>query len=155
MEKQKLKEAKATRTLENEKHRLALKYKPLYASSKLYERSLEEINRAHEVGILNDKQRSASLARLNQQFKTGTGVFSTYANGMTKGSNRMGVAMQQTGYQVGDFLVQVQSGTNPMVAFGQQATQLVGVFYLLPQATLAAKIGIMGLRSLWVYSYLA
>ena len=58
----------------------------------------------------------------------------------------MGVAMQQTGYQVGDFLVQVQSGTNPMVAFGQQATQLVGVLYLLPQATLAAKVGIMGLK---------
>ena len=146
MENQKLKEAKATRTLENETHRLALKYKPLYASSKLYERSLEEINRANKLGVLNDKQRSASIARLNQQFKTGTGVFSTYANGMTKGSNRMGVAMQQTGYQVGDFLVQVQSGTNPMVAFGQQATQLVGVLYLLPQATLAAKVGIMGLK---------
>ena len=146
MENQKLKEAKATRALENETHRLALKYKPLYRSSKLYERSLEEINQANKLGVLSDKQRSASIASLNQQFKTGTGVFSTYANGMTKGSNRMGVAMQQTGYQVGDFLVQVQSGTNPMVAFGQQATQLVGVLYLLPQATLAAKVGIMGLK---------
>lgn len=43
----------------------------------------------------------------------------------------MGVVVQQTGYQVGDFLVQVQSGTNPMVAFGQQATQLVGVLPLM------------------------
>jgi hypothetical protein len=41
--------------------------------------------------------------------------------------NAMGVGMQQAGYQVGDFLVQVQSGTNWMVAFGQQATQLVGI----------------------------
>ena len=51
--------------------------------------------------------------------------------GNVRGSNELGVAVQQTGYQVGDFLVQVQSGTNVMVAFGQQATQLVGVLPLL------------------------
>jgi len=45
----------------------------------------------------------------------------------TKGTSRLGVVAQQTGYQVGDFLVQIQSGANPMMAFGQQATQLVGV----------------------------
>ena len=38
-----------------------------------------------------------------------------------------GMAIQQVGYQTGDFLVQIQGGTNAMVAFGQQATQLVGV----------------------------
>ncbi len=53
--------------------------------------------------------------------------------------------MQQTGYQVGDFMVQIQGGTNPMVAFGQQATQLVGVLYLMPPAMLAASRSIMGL----------
>ena len=57
----------------------------------------------------------------------------------------MGVAMQQTGYQVGDFLVQIQGGQNPLVAFGQQATQLVGVLYLLPAATLAGTVAIAGL----------
>ena len=49
----------------------------------------------------------------------------------TKTSNRFGVVTQQAGYQIGDFLVQVQSGTNFMVAFGQQATQLVGILPLL------------------------
>ena len=44
-----------------------------------------------------------------------------------KGLARSGLVMQQTGYQVGDFLVQVQSGTNMFVAFGQQATQLAGL----------------------------
>ena len=146
LDKAQKKSSTTTNKLANETHKLALKYKPLYASSKLYERNLSEINRANKLGVLSDKQRQASLDNLNNQFATGTGVFSSYANGMTKGSNRMGVAMQQTGYQVGDFLVQVQAGTNPMVAFGQQATQLVGVMYLLPQATLAAKVGIMGLK---------
>ena len=137
--------ARAVKEKAKEIERLSSKYKPLYATSKLYERSLEEINKAQKLGVLSDKQRGVSIGILNQQFKTGTGIFSTYANGAMKGANRMGVAMQQTGYQVGDFLVQVQSGTNPMVAFGQQATQLVGVLYLLPQATLAAKVGFLGL----------
>ena len=45
-----------------------------------------------------------------------------------KKTNRLGMQLQQTGYQVGDFFVQIQSGTDAMVAFGQQATQLLGVF---------------------------
>jgi len=130
----------------DEIEKLSMKYKPLYASSKLYETKLQDINRAQKLGVLSDKQREASLEKLNMEFKTGTGTFATYANGMGKGANRLGVAMQQTGYQVGDFLVQVQSGQNPMVAFGQQATQLVGIMYLLPQATLAARHAIMGLN---------
>tara|TARA_R110000868_G_scaffold317712_1_gene578509 strand:+ start:5207 stop:7498 length:2292 start_codon:yes stop_codon:yes gene_type:complete len=81
-----------------------------------------------------------------EELAMATAKASTHINAMGKSSNRAGIAMQQTGYQVGDFLVQVQGGTNPMVAFGQQATQLVGVLYLLPQATLAAKIGILGLK---------
>jgi hypothetical protein len=43
----------------------------------------------------------------------------------------MGVVTQQAGYQVSDFIVQVQSGTNAFVAFGQQASQLVGVLPLI------------------------
>jgi hypothetical protein len=63
----------------------------------------------------------------------------------TKSNNQLGVVVQQTGYQVGDFLVQIQSGTNPMVAFGQQATQLVGVLPLMASSlgmTAAAAIGL-------------
>jgi len=59
--------------------------------------------------------------------------------------SRAGVAMQQVGYQTGDFLVQVQSGQSAMVAFGQQATQMVGALYMLPAATLASSVSILGL----------
>jgi len=44
-----------------------------------------------------------------------------------KSTNRFGLVAQQVGYQVGDFNVQVQSGTNALVAFGQQGTQLAGL----------------------------
>ena len=38
------------------------------------------------------------------------------------------VGMQQVGYQVQDFAVQVQGGTSAMVALGQQGSQLLGIF---------------------------
>ena len=52
--------------------------------------------------------------------------------GMTKNRmNASGMAIQQVGYQVGDFAVQVQGGTSAFVAFSQQATQLTGVLGML------------------------
>jgi len=56
-----------------------------------------------------------------------------------------GMAIQQLGYQTGDFLVQIQGGTNAMVAFGQQATQLVGVLPMVASSfglTTSAAIGL-------------
>jgi len=136
----------ATKKLATEKERLAGKYKPLYAASKQYERALEEINRAQKLGVLSDQQRSTSIEQLNRDFQQGTGIFTQHSNIMNKQAARNGVILQQAGYQVGDFAVQVQSGTNPMVAFGQQATQMVGALYLLPPALLATKVGILGLK---------
>jgi len=53
--------------------------------------------------------------------------------GNTRSMNAMGMATQQAGYQVGDFLVQIQGGTNAFVAFGQQATQLVGILPMMAE----------------------
>jgi hypothetical protein len=47
----------------------------------------------------------------------------------TRGMKKFGaVGMQQVGYQVQDFAVQVQGGTSAMVALGQQGSQLLGIF---------------------------
>jgi hypothetical protein len=87
------------------------------------------------------REAGAELLRYKQAL-----IASNHAQtGFGKSMNRTGVLTQQAGYQVGDFLVQVQSGTNPMVAFGQQATQLVGALYYLPPAALAARTSILGL----------
>jgi hypothetical protein len=61
------------------------------------------------------------------------------AQGMGRSLNRTGVYMQQFGYQMGDLIVQVQSGTNFFVAFGQQATQMAGLL------TMSANPAILGL----------
>lgn len=66
--------------------------------------------------------------------------FETALANTRRGMGQMGMATQQVGYQVGDFLVQVQSGTNWMVAFGQQATQLVGILPAF-SGTLGMSVG--------------
>ena len=82
----------------SEVDRLSRKFKPLYSTSKLYEKTLKDLNKAQQLGVITDKQRSVSIEELNK------------------------------------------------VAFSQQATQLVGVLYLLPPATLAAKTSLLGLK---------
>jgi len=58
-----------------------------------------------------------------------------------KNMSRFGMYAQQVGYQVGDFFVQIQSGTNPLVAFGQQATQLVGILPLMGAGFMGLSAG--------------
>lgn len=124
--------------MEGELERLTTKYNQVYAASKIYEKSLTELDRAHMLGVTSIKQHAAAVDQLNmeyQQFQAGTAVFGNrfaqQAGIASRSTNQLGVVVQQSGYQIGDFLVQVQSGTNWMVAFGQQATQLVGTLPLL------------------------
>lgn len=134
LKKQEQAQKSAAREIDN----LRSKYNPLFAASKLYETTQEEINRALAVGAINSRQAAAAteeLTREFQEFQNGAAGFgnrfASATNLAGKGMNRLGVVAQQTGFQVGDFLVQIQSGANPLVAFGQQATQLAGILPLL------------------------
>jgi hypothetical protein len=62
------------------------------------------------------------------QYRASLNALNGGLNQASLGLNRTGVIVQQAGYQFGDFFVQIQSGTNVMVALGQQATQLIGTF---------------------------
>jgi hypothetical protein len=149
----KLEVAEAQRAVAEEQ-RLKSKFIEGYAAMDVYSKELNDLAIARKADIITAEQQAAAITRLNQQMTAGTGVFSGYganAQAMTKKNNQLGVATQQLGYQVGDFFVQIQSGTNPMVAFGQQATQLVGVLPLVATqlgltaaaaTTLAAVLGI-------------
>lgn len=142
---------KAARTQAREIDNLRSKFNPLFAASKLYEKTQNELNRALSVGAINADQYAREIDQLNREFtefSTTTSAANSaqnrFANQLRTGSirstNNLGVAAQQAGFQVGDFLVQVQSGANPMMAFGQQATQLVGVLPLLAgSVSLSAK----------------
>ena len=100
--------------LENRK--LRMEFKEGYAAQVQLRAAQMRLNQARSQGIITDQQYQKQLNSL---------TLSTQVAG--RRMNSTGMAMQQTGYQVGDFLVQVQGGTNAMVAFGQQATQLVGI----------------------------
>ena len=58
----------------------------------------------------------------------GTRTFNEAQNLVARTSRLTGMRLQQAGYQVQDFFVQVGSGTSAMRAFTQQAPQFLGVF---------------------------
>jgi len=110
---------------------------------------MDDFNRMKSVMALAKKgtdEAAASFRRfsvqdLQQASQRMQGFERNLANSR-RGMNDFGVGIQQAGYQIGDFLVQVQSGTNWMVAFGQQATQLVGILPMFA-SNLGMSVGSM------------
>lgn len=137
--------AAAAEALQREKDQLKSKYDSVYAASQLYERSLNELDRALELGAVSATQHRVEIDKLNaeyQQFASGAQIAASASNRfaqqdqrMRGGLNNTNVMLQQAGFQVGDFAVQVQSVTNVLVAFGQQATQIVGTMAALAKST--------------------
>ena len=123
---------------------LRTKYQSGYAELQLYKRENEQLNLAYQKNIITAVQLRAEQDKLSSSFARGTGIFSTYATQASTGMNKFGVVAQQTGYQVSDFIVQVQSGANPLVAFSQQATQLAGLLYYLPERFQLARFAVLG-----------
>jgi hypothetical protein len=131
---------------------LARAYNPLMAATAAYEREVIQLNRAHQLGVLTADQLEAKLAELGSAYAVAgtsavnaTRFMNQYGDGVQIAgikTNRFGMISQQVGYQVGDFFVQVQSGTNAFVAFGQQATQLAGLLPGLAGAVVGIGISV-------------
>lgn len=98
------------------------------------EKGYKRLDAAFNKGKINAEQYAKGVQQVDNAIKratTSTKAFQQAQMAATKSSNRMGVVTQQAGYQVSDFIVQIQSGTNPFVAFSQQASQLAGVLPLV------------------------
>ena len=80
-----------------------------------------------------------SMARANQATRGMTNQFNSAKTSIQKFSTG---ALQQAGYQIGDFAVQVANGTSKMQAFGQQGSQFFGIFGPIG-ATVGAGIAII------------
>ena len=126
--------ANAARTRADANRRLRMEFREGYAAQVQLRAAQMRLSQAHRQGIISAEEYARQLARLGDS-----------SQNSSRHMSRAGVAMQQVGYQTGDFLVQVQSGQSAMVAFGQQATQMVGALYMLPAATLASSVSILGL----------
>ena len=114
--------------------RLRQKYDQGHVAMEIYSKELNDLAMARRLDVITAKEQKAAIERLNVATKQGTVVSAEYggaAGQMGRRMSRSGVMVQQAGYQVGDFIVQVQSGQNPMVAFGQQATQMAGTLTML------------------------
>jgi len=127
--------AKEVKIAKDARRALRMEFKEGYAAQVQYRAARMRLSQAEREGILTTQQAAAAQKNLGIQTMVGGRAVS-----------RSGVLTQQAGYQMGDFLVQVQGGTNWMVAFGQQATQMVGALNYLPNTVLQSTKSIFGLR---------
>lgn len=100
----------------------------------------ESVKAAQNVDALN-----MSIMRTGGVSNSGADFLNQFGEGARVAgvkTNKFGMYAQQVGYQVGDFFVQIQSGTNAFVAFGQQATQLAGLLPGLAGAIVGIGISV-------------
>jgi len=121
--------------------RLRMEYKEGYAAQVQLRAEQMRLSAAFRRGVISSDEYKLALGRLGNTATVAGKQVQLSGRKMSSG----GVAIQQLGYQAGDFFVQIQSGTNAMVAFGQQATQLVGVLPMVHKQfglTLGAAVGL-------------
>ena len=97
------------------------RYNKVLLSAKREYQALGVSSQKATAQVRNFAAAQAQASKATNSFAAGLGLSG-------KGINRLGVGMQQAGYQVGDFAVQLQGGTNAAVALGQQGSQLLGIF---------------------------
>ncbi len=114
----------AARAHERELDRLSKSYDPVYRAAKKYEDELKKLDRALDVGAINQKQYAEQVGRAAKEMNAASNVVETTTRKFAGGGN----ALQQVGWQVGDFAVQVGAGTSAAQALGQQLPQLLGAF---------------------------
>jgi hypothetical protein len=105
--------------------------KKLTDQQSFLDRELKKGNISQGVFRKGQKQLNDEINRLRSATKQGGDALNKYITQMDasgKATRRKEIAMQQAGYQLQDFIVQVQAGTNPLIAFSQQGSQLAGFF---------------------------
>ena len=136
--------AKQREKTKNDTEKLRMTYDSTYAATKRYKQGLKDIDRAFEGMEDGPERASRAIKALKSDYdafiaasKSGQIVdagnqFARYGDQAYRAQQRtkrfFSVGMQQAGYQINDFIVQVASGQNALVAFGQQASQLAGIF---------------------------
>ncbi len=133
-------DADIVKTLANVK-KLEKEIERLRKQQDLLDGSWNKGNLSRQNYIKGTQQLNNKVDELNKTLASGSTAIDKQATHLQQAknqTNKFGMVAQNVGYQVGDFFVQVQSGTDALVAFGQQGTQLAG---LLPGVA-GAVIGI-------------
>lgn len=97
-------------------------------------------------GLGEIQQVQRRMQGMDRQIRSTTGAINQYAaahNSAGRDVQKFAMgALQQAGYQVGDFYVQIANGTSAAQAFGQQGAQMLGIFGPIG-AVLGAGVAIM------------
>ena len=111
---------------------LKMSIDPVYRAEKLFTQQVLIAQKAVATGAIdnNEYARTFAMIQKNAQASGMTlNQFGQVASVNTRKMKRFGaVGMQQVGYQVQDLAVQLQGGTDALVAIGQQGSQLLGIF---------------------------
>lgn len=116
-------------------------------SGQQYAKGIQQIDAAIESVQSGQTSLIATQQKLvasTQQATTAVQKQAVIMQQSQKANRQFELGLQQAGFQVGDFFVQIASGTNPMVAFTQQATQLVSFFGGPWGAVIGAALSIFG-----------
>jgi hypothetical protein len=133
-------DADIVKTLANVK-KLEKEIEKLRKQQDLLDGAWNKGNLSRQKYIKGTQQLNDKVDELNKTIASGSTAIDKQATHLQQAknqTNKFGMVAQNVGYQVGDFFVQVQSGTDALVAFGQQGTQLAG---LLPGVA-GAVVGI-------------
>ena len=106
---------------------LRLRLDPVYRASQQYKQSLRELIQFQKAGGITMDEYRQRVVQLKDEF----GKVSQGGRGARRSMNNFNIGIQQAGFQISDFAIQVQSGQSAFVAFSQQASQLVGILPLV------------------------
>lgn len=111
---------------ENEQaiRRLAQAYNPTLAAQLRFAEAQKEVARAVQLGVIPASRQAEVLRELQVQYAVTDTATRGWLGGMGNGVQQV----QNFGYQIGDFAVQVASGQNAIMALSQQLPQLLGGF---------------------------
>jgi len=115
--------------LEQSRARLLSQFNPLFAAQQRYNQVLAEANRLHAQGSLSQQELTLVQSRARQELQRTSVEYESMQK--TSGATRVGI--QQLGFQVSDFAVQVAGGTSAIRAFSLQGPQAVQALALMGQ----------------------
>lgn len=138
----------------NEVRGLAGDFNPALAAMLAFEQAQERLARAQRLGVIQTQaQADAIRTQLTTAYQHAIATGTRFDASMATAGGRVGQLghqFQNASYQVGDFFVQIASGTSATQALAQQLPQLLGGFGVLG-AALGAVAAIGGaLIPMWL-----
>lgn len=120
-----------TQKVGNEFERLESRYDRVIAIETRRRNALAQVNRIAEEEAVDLARKAALIDTVNSKYDQQVAALGRLRAPLQQGQGQargFGIAIQQAGYQVGDFAVQVASGQGMLRPFIQQGTQLISMF---------------------------